>query len=101
MKLKHIAAVIASAGILMAGTAHADHGPDHPGMFKSADTNNDGKLSHEEFKAHHDKRMEEMFRKMDTNGDGFVDEAEKKSMHEKMHEHRKEHCERKGGQAGK
>lgn len=101
MYLKQIAAVIATAGLLIGGMAFADHGPDHQGMFKSADANNDGKLSHEEFKAYHDKHMEEMFKNMDGNGDGFIDQSEKKAMHEKMREHRMDHCARKGGQAGK
>ena len=59
--------------------------------FEQADTNQDGKISAEEFRIAHEKRGEEMFKKMDANGDGFIDEAERKAFHEKMREHRDEH----------
>ncbi len=97
MKMNHIVAGLFVAGALASGFAYAMHEPGHEGdhkgqMFKEADTNNDGKVSHDEFKAQHDKHGEEMFKRMDANGDGFIDEAEKKAMHDKMGEH----CERKG-----
>jgi hypothetical protein len=59
-------------------------------MLESADTNHDGKVSYEEFKAEHEKHMQEMFKKLDTNGDGFIDESERKAGHEKMREKMKE-----------
>lgn len=87
----------ASAALLLAlqGTAWAmDGGPgsdrEHHEMMEQADTNHDGKVSFDEFKAFHDKRMQEHFKKMDTNGDGFIDKDEmrknREMMREKMHE---------------
>jgi len=106
MNLKSILTLVAIASVMQIGLVFANHHEGgHEGdqkctrkgaMFKEADTNNDGKLSHDEFKANHDKRGEEMFKRMDANNDGTVDEAEKKAMHEKMHGMHKEHCERKG-----
>lgn len=55
-----------------------------------ADTNHDGKISHDEFRAAREKRSEEHFKRMDTNGDGFIDKAEMQAAFEKMREHRKE-----------
>jgi len=84
---------ILMSSVIAFGTvsAYAYHGEgkDHGAMFKEADINNDGKLSYDEFKAQHEKRMEMMFKKMDANGDGFVDMAEKKAARDKMGEHRK------------
>lgn len=42
-----------------------------------ADTNGDGKVSYEEFKAARMARMEEHFKRRDKNGDGFIDADEK------------------------
>ena len=70
--------------------AERDEGREHQDMFKEADTNNDGKVSYEEFKIQHEKHMEEMFKMLDTNGDGFIDETEKKAGHDKMREKFKE-----------
>lgn len=64
---------------------------DKQAHFKEVDTNNDGKISFEEFKLQHEKHMSERFKKIDTNSDGFIDEAERKSAHEKMRAWRKEH----------
>jgi len=100
MNLKSSLIALLAISTLGAGVAYAEHdgGREHGDMFKEADTNNDGKVSHDEFKAQHDKHMEEMFKKLDSNGDGFIDEAEKKAgrdnMREKFKEMRKN---RKGG----
>lgn len=64
-----------------------------------ADTNKDGKISRDEFRAAHEKRSDAMFKRMDTNGDGFIDQNEKKAAGEKMHErreHRREMHEKAG-----
>lgn len=108
MSLKWMLTAVAMAGLMQAGLVYAEHEDgccckkheagcckEKGKMFKEADTSGDGKLSHDEFKAQHDKRGEEMFKRMDANGDGVVDEAEKKAMHDKMHDKHKDHCERK------
>jgi hypothetical protein len=97
MNLKSNLTTLLAFIILGAGLAYAeqDGGREHGDMFKEADTNNDGKVSHDEFKAQYEKHMEEMFKKLDTNGDGFIDEAEKNAgrdrMREKFKEMRKNH----------
>jgi hypothetical protein len=84
MKFKLILAAIAVVGAMQVGIAYANHEMGHGEMFKEADTNKDGKVSMDEFKAQHEARMNEMFKKMDANGDGFIDETERKAGHEKM-----------------
>ena len=84
MKFKLVLAVIAAAGMMQVGAAYADHEMGHGEMFKEADTNNDGKVSMDEFKVQHEKRMNEMFKRMDTSGDGFIDETERKAAREEM-----------------
>jgi Ca2+-binding EF-hand superfamily protein len=37
------------------------------------DTDGDGKVSYEEYRASKEKAHERQFKKMDTNGDGFID----------------------------
>lgn len=91
MKLKTGLVTLATLALMAAGTAFAGREGGHEDMFKAADTNNDGKVSHDEFKAQHEKHMEEMFKKLDTNGDGFIDETEKKAGHDKMRDKMKEH----------
>jgi Ca2+-binding EF-hand superfamily protein len=85
MKKSVLLVLLSSVLALGALSASANHGE----MFKTADTNNDGKISYDEFKTQHEKRMDEMFKKMDTNGDGVIDQAERSAAREKMHEHRK------------
>lgn len=91
MKKSVLLVLLSSVVAFGAVSAYAEYGQgnDRGAMFKEADTNNDGKLSYDEFKAQHDKRMDLMFKKMDANGDGFVDMAEKKAARDKMREHRK------------
>lgn len=84
MKLKFLLAVIAVVGALQVGNAFANHEMGHGEMFKEADTNGDGKVSFDEFKAMHEKHMAEIFKKLDTNGDGFIDDAERKAVHDEM-----------------
>ena len=75
-----------------------DHGDDKSGKIKKkhhshmaarikkADTNEDGKISRDEFLAH----AEQRFAKMDTNGDGFVTAEEGKAAHKKMRQEHKQ-----------
>ena len=83
---------VMALGVFNAYAMH-DGGKAHDGMLKEADTNNDGKISLDEFKAQHEKHMQEMFKTLDTNSDGFIDEAERKAGHEKMREKMKSNCE--------
>lgn len=57
-----------------------------------ADTDQDGKISHEEFTAASEKRSERHFKRMDANADGFIDKAERHAAFAKMcarkHQHR-------------
>ena len=87
-------AIIFSLTILMMSPlALADHhggkGKGRPhqkrgGHFKMMDTNNDGKVSKDEFMARTTKR----FTEMDANGDGFITKDEKKTHRKKMKENR-------------
>lgn len=48
------------------------------------DTDGDGKVSYEEYRASKEKAHERQFKKMDTNGDGYIDAAEKQAQKDKM-----------------
>lgn len=54
----------------------------------NADTNGDGKVSYDEYRASKEKKIERQFKRMDTNGDGFIDADEKQAQKDKMHEMR-------------
>lgn len=90
MRKLTIALVAISA--LTAGLAFADDAQksDRHMHELKADTNGDGVITHDEFKAQNDKMAEEHFKRMDTNGDGKIDPAEKKAFHERVMQHRKE-----------
>ena len=49
-----------------------------------ADTDSDGKISYEEYRASKEKAHERQFKKMDSNGDGYIDAAEKQALKDKM-----------------
>jgi Ca2+-binding EF-hand superfamily protein len=55
-------------------------------FMKRADTNNDGKISKDEFLAMSKAEAEERFSKVDANGDGSVDQSELASAGERMRE---------------
>jgi len=91
MQKNKFASAFAILALLVTGQVLAEDAPaESPGSSRElkADTNQDGKISYEEFKASHEKRLQAQFKRMDTNGDGFIDEAERKQMHDKMREMR-------------
>ncbi len=55
-------------------------------FLKRADTNADGKISHEEFNDFSKRDNGDRFSKMDANGDGFVDQAEMSQIGERLRE---------------
>ena len=91
--------LISSALALGTFAAYANHheGKESEKHEISADTDNDGKVSYEEFKNARMKHMEEYFKRRDTNGDGYIDADERNAARAKMKAkyHDKEHCERK------
>ena len=67
---------------------HHEGGEHHNKMEdykKSADTNNDGKLTYDEYKLHNENRAKMQFEHMDANKDGTLDEAELKMIHDMGH----------------
>ncbi|HEX7777458.1 MAG TPA: EF-hand domain-containing protein [Parvibaculum sp.] len=78
VKLELLAGVAAIAiGLVLPGVLHADPAgdappPSHENMFKKLDTNHDGTISPDEWKAAEDAR----FKKMDANGDGVISRDE-------------------------
>lgn len=89
MSLKNCSVFLIVLGIFISGNAMAEEqAPEVHNRMLSADANNDGKISFDEFKASHEKKLEAHFKRIDTNGDGEIDESERKAMHEKMHQMR-------------
>ena len=92
-------ATFGASTAIATGDTHAEHQHDGDGgkhdmshgkcnMMSKVDSDNDGKISKEEFLKHH----EAMFDKKDSNNDGFIDEDEmhkmmKKHMHGHGHDH--------------
>lgn len=77
MKLLHIALVAVLclwATSALANPAATDAGK--ADKFVMMDTNKDGKVSYEEFKAYFPNMREEAFAVIDKNGDKFIDRAE-------------------------
>lgn len=92
MKNTLITFAVATGIALSAVSVYANH---HEGQKHDAtkwevkaDTNQDGKISFDEYKAVRDQHMQDMFKRKDTNNDGFIDEAERKAAHEKWRAHR-------------
>lgn len=102
MQLSKLIPVISTCGLLVcqlfvvgqvrAETAPAATSHGKPGMhMMKADTDRDGKISYEEFRAAREKRDQKHFKRMDANGDGFIDEAEKKAAYDKMKAFHEQH----------
>lgn len=96
MNISKTSMLVALLSLFAIGFAHAGddeacdmHG--HQDGMKNADTNSDGKLSYDEYRAFHEQRMEKHFKRMDANSDGFVDATEKQAMRDKMREMFKQH----------
>jgi Ca2+-binding EF-hand superfamily protein len=83
-----IALLISGAFATVSFSALADHHeggkPETEKQEMEADTNKDGKISFDEFKAAREKHMQEHFKHRDANGYGFIDEKEKAQAREKM-----------------
>ena len=80
-KLKIIATVVVTAVMFLGGNHVLAQGRSASGgwmqdRFSAMDTNNDGKVSYEEYMAYHQKLSEERFKSMDADGDGFVTQEE-------------------------
>ena len=69
-----------SLGLFAAAPAIAKGGGHGARMFERHDTDGDGKISQEEFRAAH----EERFKKMDLDGDGYITKEEARQAWEKM-----------------
>jgi hypothetical protein len=80
--------LILAAGTALSFSATAQEGPGQrlnpADMLKRADTNNDGKISKEEFMAARTAELGEQFARMDANADGHIDEQEIRVITERM-----------------
>ncbi|MGJ8621074.1 MAG: EF-hand domain-containing protein [Methylophilaceae bacterium] len=99
MKKSITTILISSVLALGAITAYANHheAKETEKHEISADTDNDGKVSYEEFKNARMKHMDAHFKRRDLNGDGYIDAEESKAAraHMKARHHDKKHCQRK------
>lgn len=66
---------------------HEDAKHDHLKWEAKADTNQDGKISFDEYKAVHEQHIQARFKKKDTNNDGFIDEVERNAAKDKWRAH--------------
>ncbi len=89
--------VIAGVSLLWVfqGSVFAEDVPPPPsdkpnGMIDKADSNKDGKVTYDEFKAAREVKMQEHFNKLDANGDGAVDKEEAHKAREARREKRQE-----------
>ncbi|MGB0722415.1 MAG: hypothetical protein ACPGU7_08455 [Gammaproteobacteria bacterium] len=90
----------ALAAAMFAAPALAQQGgmPNAQAMFiDKMDTDKDGKVSLDEFRAPGDK----MFAAMDSNGDGMIDTAEAKAFHQQMMQRMQQMRQQFGGQQGR
>jgi len=83
MKFKLLAAIFSTLFVFNVTPAFAEHETSAEHKTKS-DTNNDGKISYDEYRAAKEQRTERQFKRMDVNGDGFIDASEQKVAKDKM-----------------
>ena len=76
MKTNLVIASIAAIAALGVTASFAGEG------MKKADTDGDGFITQDEFKAEHNARVEEHFSRIDTNADGLLSEDEMRAAHE-------------------
>lgn len=94
MKFTKILGITAALVSLGLGSAYAADEAAAPDTQKSqrmmkVDTNQDGKVSYDEFRAANEKRMEARFKKLDANNDGFIDQDERQAARKAWGEKRK------------
>ena len=80
MKLLKMITLIAATGMFLSGQTYAQETPaakPEAGHMMKADTDNDGKISRDEFRAAREQRSEKFFQRMDANNDGFIDKTER------------------------
>ena len=99
MKNTLITLAIATGVCISTMSVYANHHEgakhDHGKWETKADTNQDGKISFDEYKAAREQDMQERFKRKDTNNDGFIDKAERNAAKEKWRAHHqtmKEKC---------
>ncbi len=104
---KHMFWVVGGLLLVLQGGAWAMGGPEgdgpggmHRNIMEEADTNHDGKVSFDEFKAAHEKRLEERFKKLDANGDGSVDKDELRKGRDTMREKMQDRMEKRQEKSG-
>ena len=79
MKLTQIITLIATTGMFFTGQVYAQEAPATPKAehVMKADTDQDGKISRDEFRAAQDARGDKRFQRLDANNDGFIDKSER------------------------
>ena len=93
MKLSNMITLIVTAGMFFTGQAYAQETPtaSKAEHVMKADTDNDGKISREEFRTAQEARGDKRFQRLDANNDGFIDQAERKAAYSKKCTQRHRH----------
>ena len=79
MKLTQIITLIATTGMFFTGQVYAQEAPATPKAehVMKADTDQDGKISRDEFRTMQETRSDKRFQRLDANNDGFIDKTER------------------------